>query len=126
MTRPPRDVGLLAGVFAVVGTLHFVVPRQFEAIVPKPLPAKRELVLASGVAEVAVAGLLVAPRTRRAGGRLALGLLAAVWPANLQMTIDAARTGKPWWFTLGTVARLPLQVPMMAVARRAARGDVGR
>lgn len=119
--RPSREVGFLAGVFAVLGVLHFAVPRQFTAIVPKPLPYKRELVLASGAAEVAVAGLLVAPATRRTGGRAAFALLAAVWPANLQMTIDAVRAKKPWWFTLGTVVRLPLQIPMLRIARRAAQ-----
>ena len=32
------------------GTLHFVRPRVYEAIMPAALPAKRELVYASGVA----------------------------------------------------------------------------
>ena len=47
-----RDVKVLAGIFAVSGVLHFVTPRTYEAIVPKPLPRKRELVQVSGAAEL--------------------------------------------------------------------------
>ena len=118
-----RDINLLAGIFTVSGILHFVTPRTYEAIVPKPLPRKRELVQVSGVAEIACAGLMLHPRTRRVGGLVSAGLLAAVFPANVQMTIDSARDSrKPWWFTLGTVVRLPLQLPMIRIALKAARG----
>jgi len=117
-----RDVKVLAGIFAVSGVLHFVTPRTYEAIVPKPLPRKRELVQVSGAAEIACAGLMLHPRTRRLGGLASAGLLAAVFPANVQMTIDSARDSrKPWWFTLGTVLRLPLQLPMIRIAMKAAR-----
>lgn len=117
-----RDIKLLAGIFTVSGVLHFVRPRTYEAIVPRMLPYKRELVLASGVAEVACAGLMLHPRTRRAGGLASAGMLAAVFPANVQMTVDSARSSrKPWWFTLGTILRLPLQVPMIRIAVRAAK-----
>jgi uncharacterized membrane protein len=118
-----RDIKLLAAGLAGMGVLHFVKPEPFEAIVPKPLPRKRELVYASGVAELACAGLMARPQTRRLGGALAVGLLASVFPANVQMTIDSARDPrKPWWFTLGTVLRLPLQLPMIRIALKAARG----
>ena len=118
-----RDIRVLAGIFAVSGVLHFVTPRTYEAIVPKPLPRKRELVQASGVAEIACAGMMLHPRTRRLGGLASAGLLAAVFPANVQMTIDSARNPRrPWWFTLGTVLRLPLQLPMIRIALKAARG----
>jgi uncharacterized membrane protein len=53
---------------------------------------------------------------------VAFGLFVGVWPANLQMTVDAVRQGKPWWLVAGTVVRLPLQVPLMRAALRAARG----
>jgi len=112
-------IGLLAG----AGVLHFVRPDLFRSMVPKPLPYKHELVLISGAVELSAAGLLAHPKTRRAGGAVALGLFAGVWPANVQMTVDAVRHRKPWWFTAITVVRLPLQVPLMRSAWRAARGD---
>lgn len=63
-----------------------------------------------------------AASTHTSGGGLAsAGLLVAVLPANVQMTVDSARDDrKPWWFTLGTILRLPLQVPMIRIALRAA------
>jgi uncharacterized membrane protein len=118
-----RDTKVLAGIFAVSGVLHFVAPKAYEAIVPKPLPHKRELVQVSGVAEIVCAGLILHPRTRPLGGLASAALLASVFPANVQMTIDSALDPrKPWWFTLGTVLRLPLQLPMIRIALKAARG----
>jgi uncharacterized membrane protein len=117
-----RDIKALAGIFVVSGAIHFAKPEVYEAIVPKPLPYKRELVYISGVAEVACAALMLHPRTRRLGGLASAGLLAAVFPANVQMTIDAVRNEKaPGWFKAGTIARLPMQAPMIRTALKAAR-----
>ena len=44
---------LPALIFMTTGALHFLRPRFFEAIVPDYLPAHRELLYASGVAEFA-------------------------------------------------------------------------
>lgn len=118
-----RDVKALAGLFVVSGIGHFVRPEPFESIVPKPLqPHRRGLVYASGAAELACAALILHPRTRRLGGLASAGLLAAVFPANVQMTVDAVRSKKsPGWFKAGTIARLPLQAPMIRTALKAAR-----
>ena len=117
-----RELKLLAGIFTVSGVLHLVRPKVYESIVPKPLPYKRELVLASGAVEIACAGLMLHPRTRRVGGWASAGLLAAVFPANVQMSVDSARSSRRmWWFTLGTILRLPLQAPMIRIALKAAR-----
>ncbi|MRJ76930.1 hypothetical protein GEV29_10305 [Aeromicrobium sp. SMF47] len=117
-----RDIEVMAGAFVGIGILHFVRPRPFERIVPKPLPAKKQLVLASGAAEIALGAMMLNPGTRRLGGLGAVGLLAAVFPANVQMTLDAVRSKRtPTWFTIGTIARLPLQAPMIRIALKAAR-----
>ena len=55
----------------VAGAMRFVIPRQYEAIVPRCLARwKKELVVASGIAEIAggVAVLPDATRAGRAGG----------------------------------------------------------
>lgn len=118
-----RDIKALAGIFVVSGVIHFAKPAAYEAIVPRPLPYKRELVYVSGAAEVACAALMLHPRTRRLGGLASAGLLAAVFPANVQMTLDAMRDDtSPGWFKAGTVARLPMQLPMIRTALKAARG----
>ena len=43
----PRDVQVLAGIFAVSGTVHLVKPELYEPIMPTRLPAHRELILGS-------------------------------------------------------------------------------
>ncbi|MEH3033263.1 MAG: DoxX family protein [Aeromicrobium erythreum] len=116
-----RDTKLLALILAVAGVGHFVKPEPFESIVPKPLPAKRELVYVSGVVEVGCAAGLLHPRTRSLAGRVAALLLVAVFPANVQMTVDALRSRRaPWWYKVGTVLRLPVQVPLVRAALRSA------
>ena len=76
----------------VAGTMHFVVPRAYEAIVPPPLRLyKREVVQLSGAAEL-VGGLGVIPaRTRRAARWWLLATLLAVYPANIWMALRPER-----------------------------------
>jgi uncharacterized membrane protein len=49
----PRARLLLGATFLTTGLLHFLRPRMDAAIMPRYLPAHRELVFASGVAELA-------------------------------------------------------------------------
>jgi uncharacterized membrane protein len=72
------------------GAMHFVVPLGYEAIMPRRITRwRRELVILSGVAEIA-GGLAVFPaRTRRAARWWLLGTLAAVYPANINLAINA-------------------------------------
>lgn len=116
-----RTTRLLATLFTVSGVLHFAMPKPFERIIPGPLkPYKSELVQASGVAELGCAALMALPPTRRVGGMLSFGVLAGVFPANIQMTVSAfQRADAPTWYKLLTVFRLPLQIPMLLWARKA-------
>ena len=123
MTRSQR---LLAGFFTVAGTLHFVRPRAYEAIMPPYVPAHREAVQVSGAAELIGGLAVVSPATRPAARWWLLGLLAAVFPANVYMAVkpeeirglDTERI-KPWMLW----ARLPLQPLMMVwVVRVTERG----
>lgn len=118
---------LLAAAFAGSGVIHLVRPQVFEPAVPDALPRARELVYVSGAAEIACAAGLLVPRTRRAAGLASAALLVAVFPANVQMTVDAARAAqrKPTTariaYLAGTVARLPLQWPLIRAAADAGR-----
>ncbi len=120
MSRRSRSTTGLAVMFGVMGVLHFVKPEPFERIVPHRLPRKKELVYASGVAELACAAGLLHPRTRRTAGLLSAGLLAAVFPANVQMALDVNRKGSPRAKAIG-FARLPLQIPLIRAALKASR-----
>ncbi|MGJ9422749.1 DoxX family protein [Aeromicrobium sp. CF3.5] len=118
-----REPYLLAALLGGAGVLHIVRPSLFRSMVPAPLPRKHELVLVSGAVEIAAAALLLHPSSRRAGGAVALGLFAGVWPANLQMTVDAVRGPRPRWYVAATIARLPLQIPLLRVSARLARSQ---
>jgi uncharacterized membrane protein len=120
MSRRSKSTTGLAVMFGVMGVLHFVKPEPFEQIVPRQLPRKKELVYASGVAELACAAGLLHPRTRRTAGLLSAGLLAAVFPANVQMALDLNRKGSPRAKAIG-FARLPLQIPLIRAALKASR-----
>jgi len=104
----------LTAVLATSGTLHFLSPRAFVAIVPKRLPAKEALVAVSGAAELACAALLLHPRTRRAGGVATATLFAAVFPANVSMALRSTR--RSWRYRVLAWARLPLQLPLIGWA----------
>lgn len=127
MTRPDLPTAVLVGAFAVSGVIHLVRPQVFEPIVPAPLrDHRRELVHASGVAELACAAGLLIPATRPAAGLVSAALLVAVFPANVQMSIDHGRraqrkqTPRARGVFVGTLARLPLQWPLIRIALRAA------
>ena len=85
----------------VGGALHWVVRREYESYVPPPFTRwRREIVVASGVAEIA-GGLAVLPdRTRRWARWWLLATLAAVYPANVRMAVrskDFPRIPAPAW-----------------------------
>lgn len=109
----------LAGLMVGTGSLHFVVPRAYDRLIPRVLGQPRPWTLASGVAEIAAGALLGVPRTRRVGAWAVAAVLVGVFPAN----VDAAvRGGMParGWLGSATAAwlRLPLQVPLVWWALR--------
>jgi uncharacterized membrane protein len=125
---PPLDLPIagLAGLFLASGALHLVRPQVYEPLIPPALPAPRRIVEASGVAELVCAAGLLHPRTRTVAGLASAALLVGVLPGNVQMTLDAGRRAarkkepRSAAFFAGTVARLPLQWPMIRTALRAA------
>jgi uncharacterized membrane protein len=105
--------------FVVAGALHLVRPRLYEAIMPDYLPAHRELVAASGVAEMIGGAGLIVPATRRAAGWWLIATLVAVFPANVWMAQHPERYRLPGG-RAALLARLPLQLVFMAWVRAAA------
>ena len=116
---------LLAGFFTFAGMMHFVIPKSYEATVPpqSPVPPK-EAVSISGVAEIAGGLAVLDERSRPFARWWLLGLLAAVFPANIYMAVKPEEIRgldtdkvKPWMLW----ARLPLQFLMMVWVWRATR-----
>ena len=111
---------LLGGFFITAGVLHFVRPRMYEAIMPRYLPAHRELVYASGVAEIAGGLGVLHSRTARPAGWWLIATLVAIFPANVEMALHAERFRRVPEPLLW--ARLPLQGLLIAwVFKTAAR-----
>jgi uncharacterized membrane protein len=107
--------------FVFAGIMHFVVPRTYEAIVPDYLAdAKKELVVWSGVAEIAGGLAVMHPRTRRLGSWWSIATLVAVFPANLHMALHPDKYKVPGGRT-ALYGRLPIQLLFIAWARAAGR-----
>jgi uncharacterized membrane protein len=88
----------LVGFFLLAGLLHFLRPRPYIAIVPDAFPRKREIVFASGWWLIAT--------------------LIAIFPANVNMAVNADRfrvVPEPLLW-----ARLPLQAVLIAWVWRVA------
>ena len=111
---------LLGGFFVFAGVMHFVLPAYYVKIMPPWLPAPMLLVLISGVAEVAGGVGVLVPATRVAAGWGLIALLVAVFPANVQMMINAFTHPSTRLFQIGTIARLPFQPLMILWVYRAA------
>ena len=85
IANPTRAHVMGAGLLGM-GVLHFVAPKPFDAIIPEELPGSaRFYTYASGVGELAVGGLLLAPKTRRLGALAAVALFIGVLPGNVNM-----------------------------------------
>ena len=100
----------LAGPFFVMaGVMHFLRPKLYRAIVPPYLPAPEAIVYASGVAEIVGGAGLMLPRHRRLAGWWLIATMAAVFPANLHMALNADRFHKVPGAPASLWARLPFQ-----------------
>jgi uncharacterized membrane protein len=116
-----RSTRALAAFFSFAGTMHFVRPRTYMAIMPDYLPAHRELVYASGVAELAGGLGALSERTRRAAGWWLAATMVAVFPANLHMALHPERYRRIPRAVL--YARLPVQAVFIVWALRTTRYD---
>jgi uncharacterized membrane protein len=92
---------LLAAFYLAAGGLHLRAPEAFLPIMPGWVPAPREVILATGVAEILGAIALLIPRLRKAAG-IGLALYAlCVFPANIKHALEGVvLPGMPtsWWY----------------------------
>src|SRR5262249_3470675 len=103
--------------YVVAGLAHFVRTDYYLPMMPAYLPAHRELVLLSGVAEVVLGIAVLIPQTRRLAAWGVILLLIAIFPANLHIALHnvplfgAAQRADIWnW------VRLPFQLGLIAWA----------
>ncbi|HEX8341533.1 MAG TPA: hypothetical protein VF624_11545 [Tepidisphaeraceae bacterium] len=110
----PRRAALFltAAVFSAAGVAHFVYPDTYARLIPPGFLRPRALVAVSGAAELLGGIGLLFPRLRRAAGYGLIGLLIAVFPANIYMAVRSERFTPSAFWTVLYWLRLPLQ-PLM-------------
>ena len=105
---------LLGALLVAAGANHFRIPEFYVSIMPAYLPWHLALVYASGAAEVAIGVLLFFDRSKRLAAWSAVALMAAVFPANLQMALHTELY--PQFSPEALWLRLPLQAVLLAWA----------
>lgn len=105
-----RSARLLGATFIFTGTLHFLRPKMYEAIMPPYIPAHAAMVAVSGAAEVAGGVTVLFARLHPFARLWLLTLLVAVFPANVHMAVNPddvkGLPDIPRWLLW---ARLPVQ-----------------
>lgn len=117
---------LLAIAFIFAGANHFRNPDFYLAMMPPYLPYHLELVYISGVFEVLGGIGVLIPSARRYAGYGLIALLIAVFPANVQMLLNQIEAAGYTGFTYALMARLPLQIVMIAWVVWVCRPDPAR
>ncbi|CAB4715040.1 unannotated protein [freshwater metagenome] len=116
----PLSAKILAAGFTTSGVIHLVKPEVFMPAMPDWVPAHREVIVWSGVAELLCAAGMAVPATRKVAGLASAALLVGVFPGNVQMAQDALKTNNTP-LKAGMLARLPMQWPMIKAALAASR-----
>ena len=103
----------LAAIYLTAGIFHLTRPGAFLMIMPDWVPYPRQVILGTGMCELAGAMGLMIPRTRRAAG-IGLALYAVcVFPANIKHAIDGLPPGNiqlNWWYHAPRLALQPVIV----------------
>ena len=109
--------------FVFAGIMHFLIPRTYQRAMPPYIPRHRELVYASGVAEIAGGLATMHPATRKAGSAWSIATLIAVFPANVQMALEPEKFPDVPGGRTALYARLPVQLLFIAWAYAAGDWD---
>jgi uncharacterized membrane protein len=97
----------MAAVYIVAGINHFIHPGVYLKIMPPWVGWQPTLVIVSGVLEILFGLMLFFPGTRQIASWCIIGLLVAVFPANIQMMLNYLHENNPrLWIA---ILRLPLQ-----------------
>ena len=105
---------VMAAIYILAGLNHFRVPRLYQRMIPPALPSPKALNIISGLAEFLLGIALCIPAVSSWAAWGIVGLLIAVFPANIFMyTNERAALGMPKWVLM---LRLPLQLLLIAWA----------
>jgi uncharacterized membrane protein len=92
---------IMAAFYIVAGVGHVLHPDPFLAIVPGWVPLPREVILLTGLCELAGAAALLTTRLRALAGVMLALYALCVWPANVKHAIDhivLPPIPDTWWY----------------------------
>ena len=104
---------IMAAFYCVAGVLHLTAADGFMAIVPGWVPFPREVVLLTGLCEIAGACALLTARWRRLAGMMLALYAVCVFPANIKHAFEGVSVGglpTGWWYHAPRFALQPVLV----------------
>ena len=113
--NPTRQAlrALLAVAYLAAGLLHIFHPAPFLTITPAWVPYAPQVILFTGLCEVAGAVGLFVPRLRRWAGVMLAAYAVCVYPANVKHAVDYIQHGTgglSLWYHVPRLAFQPLIV----------------
>ncbi len=107
----PWHLYLMAAIYVLAGTLHFIKPKIYLRIMPRYLPFPKSLVYLSGLAEIVLGIGLCFKETKNFAVYGIILMLAIFLLVHFYMlSSEKAAAGFPKWALL---LRLPLQFVLM-------------
>ena len=92
---------VIAAVYAPFGLFHILGSHGFLAIMPPMIPFPQQIVIFTGLCEIAGAVGLLLPRTCRLAGIMLALYALCVWPANLYHALSGVSIPplpSSWWY----------------------------
>ncbi len=106
---------LLVAFYLFMGSMHLITPEQYLAMMPSWLPAHSLFITLSGVAEIALAILLIPVKTRALSATIIIAMLLIFFFAiHIPQSFDYYKTGNEKF--IASLIRLPVQFLFIAWA----------
>ena len=104
---------VLALIYVSFGILHLTITDSMLPIMPPAIPFPREIILFTGLCEIAGGLALLVPSTRKLAGILLALYAIGVYPANLHHafnSVDVPGLPSSWWYHAPRLAFQPVFV----------------
>lgn len=106
---------LLVAFYLFMGSMHFIQPEQYFAMMPSWLPAQKVLIILSGIVEIVLAVLLIPIKTRAIAAKLIIAMLVVFFfSIHIPESISYYKTGNEKF--VASIIRLPIQFLFIAWA----------
>jgi uncharacterized membrane protein len=104
---------IMAGFYILAGITHITVPGKFMPIVPDWVPFPSQVLLVTGICEIAGGLALLTSKMRQLAGIMLALYAVAVFPANIKQAIegiDIPPLPNSWWYHGPRLALQPVLV----------------